>query len=108
MTVMSNVAVLDISSRATTAGTTLCVTGDLDVATIAELRNAARESLRRGDDVVIDLAGITFFDAGGIGALIAIVGEVAPGQRVTVARPSATVSRLLSIVGLADAGWLAA
>ncbi|MEV5705256.1 STAS domain-containing protein [Actinoallomurus sp. NPDC052274] len=57
--------------------------------------------LRRGPDVVIDAAGLAFCDARGLGALVRCANEAGrTGGRLTLARPSHRLRRLMRLVDL--------
>lgn len=84
----------------------LVLTGDFDVATAPGLRAAgarAVEKVGAGGTLSIDMAGVTFIDSSGLGALVAIhnAARSAEASVVLVAVP-APIARLLSLTGLDD------
>ena len=52
-------------------GNTVYLGGELDIATIEELRAALRPVVASGDDVLVDLAAVTFMDSCTVVALLA-------------------------------------
>jgi anti-sigma B factor antagonist len=76
--------------------------GDLDVATAENLRSAADEAWQaRPSSIVVDLAGMTFCDSVGVGALIYILkGCTQRGTRLALAGANSRTRRLLRITGL--------
>lgn len=82
---------------------TVMVTGDLDLATKMQLRShlAAVVSERGGQQIVLDLRGLSFIDAGGLGTLIAIQNLAQrAGRTLVLACPPPCLLRLLAITGL--------
>ena len=69
-----NVAVMSIrTSRplSTSADVVLRVFGEVDVAAVGNLRRSVGDALSlEGGPLVLDLAGVTFIDAAGLGALV--------------------------------------
>lgn len=50
---------------------TVSVSGDLDMVTVARLRESVDEATRaRPDKLVLDLSAVTFLDSAGLGALV--------------------------------------
>lgn len=83
----------------------LVVQGDLDLATAHELTSAAAPLVadaRLGDPALrLDLAGVTFLDSTGVGALLEVHSSaVAGGGRVEVISMSPVVERVLELTGL--------
>lgn len=54
------------------ATTLLCVAGEVDVATAPGLRRAGMAEIRAGRRLTVDLAEVTFLDAAGVSALVAL------------------------------------
>jgi len=77
--------------------------GELDLASADELRECLAALAGRGRDVVVDLAELTFIDAGGLGVL-ARARVVAEAKRctITLRRPTPGVARVLAITRLDD------
>jgi len=94
----------ELRLEARRAGTTLTieVAGELDMATKPQLIAFLDRTLRDGDKCVsLDLAGLTFIDAGGIGALVGLRNRTR-GQSadlVMINSPN-RVKRLLRVTGL--------
>jgi Anti-anti-sigma regulatory factor (antagonist of anti-sigma factor) len=85
-------------------GRTLVLTGELDVACVADLR---REFTALVDEVaseaLVDLSGVTFFDSSSIGALLE--GQqtaTSCGKTLVLVSPSETCRRVLEIAGVAE------
>ncbi|MFD6100393.1 STAS domain-containing protein [Nocardiopsis flavescens] len=79
------------------------VEGEIDLATVPGLR--ARLAAAVGDQacecLVVDLDGVGFLDASGVGALVAAHHAMAArGGRVVLARPRPPVARVLEILGM--------
>ena len=85
--------------------TVLVLEGELDLATRDEVRSCLREiAAGRAGRVVVDLAGVTFADAAGVGALLAGKRAVdAAGGTLVLASPSRLVRRVLRLLQLEDA-----
>jgi anti-sigma B factor antagonist len=77
----------------------VAVTGEVDLATVPELRRRLDEAIsgpRR--EVVVDMAGVEFIDASGVGALVGAARDAAEaGVRFRVHAPSPAVERILSL-----------
>lgn len=73
----------------------IIVGGELDKVTAPELAAALEAFV--GRTVQVDLAGVTFFDSSGIGALAR---AKASGIDVVIVEPSPVVHRVLDMVGL--------
>lgn len=81
---------------------TLQVSGELDIASAAELRGAG-EAAFSGDcsTLRLDLADVTFMDSTGLGVLIGLRNAAQSSEKtLVIANPSPTVSRLLDLSGL--------
>jgi anti-anti-sigma factor len=79
------------------------LTGDIDLATIADLESAidaAREATPDGD-IVLDMRDVTFIDSSGLRVLVtAHDRQVADEARMTIIHPSPPVLRVLEVTGL--------
>jgi len=91
---------IDVSPNA--GGAVLCLSGEIDadsaeslVATVGPLAQQGRRKL------VLDCADVTFCDSFGLRAMTVLWDQVQPDGSVTIARPSAMLSRILEITGLA-------
>lgn len=82
--------------------TRLLLRGELDIATGDELEQlVARVLADRPAHLIVDLAGLTFCDSSGIGALLAAretAGRAGAGFRVS--RPRGIVHRSLTVTGV--------
>ena len=96
-------APLKLSETATGEdGCVLTVDGELDIATVAVFRNAVGALLGTGcRQLEIDLAGTTFLDSSGLGALVWAAHRVrGAGGDFSVANPTRDVARTLAITGV--------
>lgn len=72
--------------------------GELDLAGGPLLDSAVRDAEVSGEQIVIDLADVTFVDSSGLRSLIGASQRAAGrGQRVRLVSPTSVVSRLLEI-----------
>ncbi|MEU6411791.1 STAS domain-containing protein [Microbispora sp. NPDC046933] len=84
--------------------------GEIDMSTAGQLHEGVLGVLRRQrpSRIEVDLAGVTFLDAAGIGALVMSRAAAARvGCRLTVVNPRPMGYRLLQVVGLLEAFGLA-
>ena len=95
---------LDVATTAGDATTTLALTGELDPATAPVLADAIASLETAGvDDVVIDLAGVTFLDSSGVRVLVSAREQLrASGATLTLRAPSPNIRRVLEITGLGE------
>ena len=81
----------------------LTVEGELDLATVGGLQDAVAEVLSAGGpaELVLDLAGVTFLDSSGLGALLRVRADVqAAGGRLSVSAVARGPARVIAIAGL--------
>ncbi|GAA3383910.1 STAS domain-containing protein [Cryptosporangium minutisporangium] len=93
---------LTTDARTTTAGPVLSLAGELDHATAPQVHAALLElRLTDGQQLTLDMSGVTFCDSSGIGSLLAAhaYAEQARGVFVLSAVPART-RYLLGVVGL--------
>jgi anti-anti-sigma factor len=77
-------------------GPVLVLSGDLDVRSTMEVRNAVQELLGSYDEVVIDLSGVDCADVTALKMLAAAtVQTIRDGHHLTLRAPSPAVRRLL-------------
>lgn len=78
--------------------------GDVDLASSAVLGSALDQALAaRPSRLVVDLAGVGFFDSSGLNVLLRIrIGALAAGVPLALASPSAAVERVFEITGAGD------
>ena len=88
--------------------TRLAVDGELDLASAPALQDAISRLLAPGDgpdggaEIVVDLAGLTFLDSSGLGALLqARAAVLAAGGRLTLTAVAPGPRRVITIAGLA-------
>jgi anti-anti-sigma factor len=93
-----------VTSSAEGERATLTVSGEVDIATVDELLTEARACLEGVTEICdIDLAGVTFMDSSGLGALVRIRNLAQDhGKRVLLTNVPDSVSRLFEVTGLAD------
>jgi anti-anti-sigma factor len=98
-----------VAVTSTDASTVVAVRGEVDVATAPALRRALADvGARRHDDaavvpLVIDLSGVTFMGAAGLGVLVgAARRERLAGSEVVLRDPSRRTLRVLEITRLCD------
>ncbi|WP_375483155.1 STAS domain-containing protein [uncultured Jatrophihabitans sp.] len=82
----------------------LQVSGEVDLATAAQLRDAADELIaRRAGLVVIDLSQVSFLDSSGLKVLDEMQQRAADADgRIALVCPQQRIVRLLEITGLTD------
>jgi anti-anti-sigma factor len=75
--------------------------GEIDLASIAELRRALGAAVAAGGDVVVDLGDVSFLDSSGLSVLVAFHRQLAAlDRRFTLRRASGSLLRLFQIAGL--------
>jgi anti-anti-sigma factor len=96
----SDLPVLDV--RLDDARHRIVIVGELDAAAAPALQEAiSRLAHIESSECIVDVRGVSFIDAGGIGCLVAISNEVAArGGRLRIVGATAAVRRLFGIVGL--------
>lgn len=95
---------LAIRPRTTAAGPVVEVTGELDYESFSRLRDVLPAlPLRPGQQLVIDLAGVTLCDSSGITALIAARNHaLAARAAIALAAVPGRITRTFALVGLAQ------
>jgi len=93
---------LSIEEKRTSGESILMLTGEIDMATAGQLRDAMDGALSNsGGRVVLDFAGVTFCDSQGLSALIAVNRTAkAAGSRLVLVNLGEFMKRLLDITGL--------
>ncbi|HVM64031.1 MAG TPA: STAS domain-containing protein [Acidimicrobiales bacterium] len=79
----------------------LHIAGEIDISTADQLRTALEEALATDPKVVIDLAGVTFFDATGLRVVLQVAAAQNGAGPVTLVNAE-RISRVLALVGLGD------
>ncbi|MFD9004771.1 STAS domain-containing protein [Streptomyces sp. NPDC059582] len=93
---------LNVTTRTTPAGPVIEMAGELDHHTAPEIRALLPGlTITQGQQLVVDLGGLTFCDSSGITVLIAARNH-ALGAHATIALAAvpAAVSRVFAVVGL--------
>jgi anti-sigma B factor antagonist len=81
--------------------TSLMVSGDIDMATAGELRQAGEDAITDVTGTLrIDLSAVTFMDSSGVGALVAIRNATVDSATLILDNPSPRVLRVLELTGL--------
>ncbi len=75
------------------------VEGEMDVSTADELRAAMETALSKSPNVVVDMAGVTFCDAGGLRAVLEVAAKLNGSGPLTLLNAS-RVKWLLDLVGM--------
>jgi anti-anti-sigma factor len=93
-----------ISVVAANSAATLQPTGEVDMATAAQLRDRLEAVIDASTgDVVVDLVDVTFLDSTGLVVLLAAHQQLeAQARRLVVRNPSRFVNRVLELSGAAD------
>nr|WP_260408581.1 STAS domain-containing protein [Planomonospora venezuelensis] len=77
------------------------VSGEIDIATAPALRARLQNALTAGGRLLVDLSGVTFMDARGLSALVAVNNRARElGGAVHLVGVPAAVRRLLRLTGL--------
>ena len=86
------------------AHASLALTGELDLGTVCAVHGAAPAMLvASAATITIDLRGLQFIDAAGLGGLVQLCARLsAAGRRVILVRSSAKIRRTFEVAGLAD------
>jgi len=81
---------------------TLSLSGEVDIAAVDELLDAARSCLDRADHVIVlDLGAVTFIDSSGLGALVRVRNLAAERDlAVELVHVPRSVQRLFDLTGL--------
>ncbi len=101
---VTGLAQLHIDASYPSAATAqVAVVGEVDLATAPVLRERLLRVLRdqRPDLLDVDLAGVTFLDCTGLGALVAVRNAaIQAGRQMRVSHPQPIVRRVLEVTGL--------
>lgn len=98
-------SLLSLDTRREGAVTVLAVRGDLDLATVALLREPAMEELERTEcqKLVLDLTGLTFLDSTGLGCWVDLRDHAQElGKSLEFESALPVVQRTVTIAGLAE------
>lgn len=92
------------TTQATTTGPVLAFVGELDSSTAPTAHDTIRQlTIGAGDQLVVDLTGLTFCDSSGIAALIAARDFAhRAGGEIALAAVPRHLGKVLGLLGLAD------
>jgi anti-sigma B factor antagonist len=76
------------------------VEGELDLATAPTVWVALERALAAGDQLVLDLADVTFIDSSGLSVLIRAYQVLGPSGTFTVRSPNTQARRLFELAGV--------
>jgi anti-sigma B factor antagonist len=95
-------AVTGLSVSIDAAARVVRVVGELDVATRVALRDAGEQLAAAAcADIVVDLAGVCFIDAAGLGALVELRNtQSGNGRQLRVESAPPAIARVFDLVGL--------
>ena len=93
---------LQVRTRHEARRFTIALQGDLDLATVAKLRDAIAEACDTDcAEVVLDLTGLTFVDSSGLHAILELHAAASDeDRRLTVVPGPGRVQRALEVAGL--------
>lgn len=93
---------LHVTTSPTPAGPALALTGELDHDSAPQLREAmGRLALGPGEQLILDLSGLTFCDSSGITAFIVARNKTIEAQAgIALAGTPGHIARVLRLVGL--------
>jgi anti-anti-sigma factor len=77
----------------------LVVDGEIDMSTAEQLRAALEEAVATDPEVVVDMGGVTFFDAAGLRAVLEVAATRNGAGPLTLLN-APRVARVLDLVGL--------
>jgi anti-sigma B factor antagonist len=102
MSVLVRTEYLQVSTCSSGGTGVVTVAGELDIATAPELRAHVAEALSGDvDRVVLEMAGVGFIDATGLGTLVALAAQAERlGAELLVGGVSPVMARILAITGL--------
>ena len=85
-------------------GSLVQVRGEVDRSNARLLLEALYVVASAGDQVTVDLAGVTFIDLGGVRALVDIAALLAPDRQLTLVSPPRLLRRILDTTGIVPPG----
>ena len=95
---------LEAGASATAYGALVTIAGELDLATVGQVRAVlGSEAVARSDAVVVDLTGVTFMDSTGLSALLIFERDLSVRRRrLAIACPEGPARLLLDVTGVAE------
>jgi anti-anti-sigma factor len=94
-------APLGVETRADApGGPVIAVSGDLDISSVEQLRNAVSEMAQgRPEELTFEMSGLRFMDSAGIAVLLGAAGSV---PSVRLRNPTRAVRRVIELTGLTE------
>ncbi len=94
---------MELLRTATVTGdpSVLKLDGEVDVSTAPLLRSALEDALAADQRVVVDMAGVTFFDAAGLRVVLQVAAGLNGAAPLTLLHAE-RVERILELVGMTD------
>jgi anti-anti-sigma factor len=81
----------------------VCVSGELDLASRAQLESRCASIRPERTDLVLDLTGLTFVDCGSLRVLTRLARSFAErGRRPRIVVPAGPVARIIAVAGFFD------
>lgn len=78
----------------------LRLSGELDLATVAEVDTVLRPMIEEGGEITIDVSALMFMDSSAVQMLIRSLQALQERGRVILVSPGNTVKRLIEVMGL--------
>jgi anti-anti-sigma factor len=72
--------------------------GEVDVATVGDLKRALAELAAVDADVHLELAGLGFIDLSGVAVLTSFAASLGPGRRLLLENPPAILRRMIRVL----------
>jgi anti-anti-sigma factor len=92
---------VDITQQLLGAVPAIRISGDLDRVNAPALEKVFRVHLKAGNHrLLLDLRGCSYIDSGGLAAIMTTAAELRDDGLLAIVAPSASIRRLLDIVGL--------
>jgi anti-anti-sigma factor len=83
----------------------LHVVGEIDLATVDRFRAELEAATSRGSRAMVDLAEMTFIDAGGLRVILQVAQAMNGGGPLVLVNAE-RVEQLFDVVGMADLPWV--
>ena len=94
---------LELEPRATSDGTVVAVRGEIDMATVPQLRDLLNHLVNDSNEsIVLDCEHLDFLDSSGIGVLVATTKRLVDGRTITIDTPQPHVRKVLELTGVAE------
>jgi anti-anti-sigma factor len=92
--------VLQVEARSSAS---FCLSGELDLATVDDLRAAFAPLDGINTRIVLDVRDLEFMDCAGLHAIVDMASRLGPDGRVVLLGARGCVARLINTLGIADA-----